>query len=79
MMVLLKIATQTCLLAMTYKKLYNCRTRPGGEMVDTLALGASVARHGGSSPLPGTEGDTLCLKHTNRLINRANLETSNHL
>ena len=26
----------------------------GGEMADTLALGASAARHGGSSPLPGT-------------------------
>jgi hypothetical protein len=24
-------------------------------MVDTLALGASAARHGGSSPLPGTK------------------------
>src|SRR3989344_1767494 len=26
----------------------------GGEMVDALALGASGATHGGSSPLPGT-------------------------
>ncbi len=26
----------------------------GGEMADTLALGASAARHGGSSPLPCT-------------------------
>ncbi len=26
----------------------------GGEMADTLALGASAARHGGSSPLPRT-------------------------
>ena len=26
----------------------------GGEMVDTLALGASAARRGGSSPLPST-------------------------
>ena len=26
----------------------------GGETVDTLALGASAARHGGSSPLPRT-------------------------
>ncbi len=28
--------------------------RAGGEMVDTLALGASAVRHGGSSPLPPT-------------------------
>ena len=28
---------------------------------------------GGSSPLPGTKGDTFCLKDTNRLIDRANL------
>ena len=27
----------------------------GGEMADTLALGASAARHGGSSPLPCTK------------------------
>ncbi len=27
----------------------------GGETVDALALGASEATHGGSSPLPGTE------------------------
>ncbi len=27
----------------------------GGEMVDALALGASEATHGGSSPLPGTK------------------------
>ena len=26
----------------------------GGETVDALALGASEATHGGSSPLPGT-------------------------
>ena len=26
----------------------------GGEMADTLALGASAVRHGGSSPLPRT-------------------------
>ena len=25
------------------------------KLVDALALGASVAKHGGSSPLPGTE------------------------
>ena len=27
----------------------------GGETVDTPALGAGAARHGGSSPLPRTE------------------------
>jgi len=33
-----------------------CRAKKsrGGEMVDALALGASEATHGGSSPLPGT-------------------------
>lgn len=25
------------------------------ELVDTLALGASAEKHGGSSPLPGTK------------------------
>ena len=30
------------------------KNRAGGEMADTLALGASAARHGGSSPLPPT-------------------------
>ena len=29
-------------------------TSPGGEMVDTLALGASAERRGGSSPSQGT-------------------------
>jgi hypothetical protein len=29
--------------------------RPGGGMVDTLALGASAARCEGSSPFPGTK------------------------
>ena len=28
-------------------------TGPGGEMADTLDLGSSAARCGGSSPLPG--------------------------
>ena len=32
----------------------NCRD---GEMADALALGASAARHGGSSPLPGILND----------------------
>ena len=31
------------------------RKGAGGEMADTLALGASAARHGGSSPLPRTK------------------------
>ena len=29
----------------------------GGEMADALALGASAARHGGSTPLPGTTSE----------------------
>lgn len=29
--------------------------RAGGEMADTLPLGGSAARHGGSSPLPPTQ------------------------
>ena len=32
-------------------RVLKCR---GGEMVDTPALGAGLARGGGSSPLPGT-------------------------
>ena len=28
-------------------------------MVDTLALGASAARHGGSSPLPPTKSEAM--------------------
>ena len=41
--------TMTNSLKMIFLK--NCA---GGEMADTLALGASAARHGGSSPLPRT-------------------------
>ncbi len=33
----------------------NNKIWAGGEMVDTLALGASAARHGGSSPLLPTD------------------------
>ena len=36
------------------RKDVSIKERRGGEMADTLALGASAARHGGSSPLPGT-------------------------
>ncbi len=32
--------------------------RAGGEMADTLPLGGSAARHGGSSPLPPTQHNT---------------------
>lgn len=32
-----------------------CESCRGGEMVDALALGASGATHGGSSPLLGTK------------------------
>ena len=32
----------------------------GGEMADTLALGTSAARHGGSSPLPRTNQSQSC-------------------
>jgi hypothetical protein len=31
-------------------QMISCRNWAGGEMADTLALGASAARHGGSSP-----------------------------
>ncbi len=39
----------------------------GGEMVDALALGASEATHGGSSPLPGTKLENLFMKVTDIL------------
>ena len=31
---------------------YYASNGAGGEMADTLPLGGSAARHGGSSPLP---------------------------
>jgi hypothetical protein len=33
-------------------------------MVDTLALGASAAKRGGSSPLPGTKLSDYCRKRS---------------
>jgi hypothetical protein len=39
-----------------YEELFDkkCPVCVGGETVDTPALGAGAARHGGSSPLPRT-------------------------
>ena len=44
----------------------------GGEMADTLALGASAVRHGGSSPLPCTRSNLFGIKNMERFCGSQN-------